>query len=313
MNKIQEAQQILKELGLPQQQQNEISALTLLALCNISENESWTNSKKVSHGISKGIMPFIAEVYQKKYTPNTRETIRRNVLHQFIQARIADYNPDIPDLPVNSPKAHYAISKEALTVIQTFGTREWQEKANEFRASVEDLAQKYSKKRKLVRVPVTLPNGEGLSLSAGKHNEVQAAIIEQFRPQFAPDSDLLYLGDTEQKDLYVDKTTLQKIGISIDQHSKLPDVVLFDKEKNWLFLIEAVTSHGPISPKRLIELEILLENCDAGRVYVTVFPDFKEFKKWSNNIAWETEVWICEMPSHMIHFNGDRFLGPRSK
>ncbi|MFS2517149.1 MULTISPECIES: BsuBI/PstI family type II restriction endonuclease [Parabacteroides] len=29
------------------------------------------------------------------------------------------------------------------------------------------------------------------------------------------------------------------------------------------------------------------------------------------DIAWETEVWIAENPGHMIHFNGDRFIGPR--
>lgn len=311
MNKIEEAQVILKDLGLPKSQQNEISALTLLALCNISETDNWGNSIKISLGVSKGIMKFISDIYQKEYAPNTRETVRRFVLHQFVQARIADYNPDIPDLPVNSPRAHYGISKEALTVIKSFGTKDWNKNAKNFRDSIENLAEKYAKRRAVDRVPVTLPNGTVLNLSSGKHNEVQAAVVEQFRPEFAKDSELLYLGDTEQKDLYSDNKTMQEIGIPIDQHSKLPDVVLFDRKKNWLYLIEAVTSHGPVSPKRVVELEEMLENCSAGKVYVTAFPDFKEFKKWSNKIAWETEIWICEMPSHMIHFNGDRFLGPR--
>ncbi len=92
-------------------------------------------------------MRFIMDAYQKEYAPNTRETVRRFVLHQFIQARIVDYNPDIPDLPVNSPRAHYAISTEALTVIKSFGTKEWNENANNFRNSVENLAKKYNKKK----------------------------------------------------------------------------------------------------------------------------------------------------------------------
>jgi type II restriction enzyme len=142
-------------------------------------------------------------------------------------------------------------------------------------------------------------------------NIVQAAIVEQFLPEFAENSELLYLGDTEKKNLYSDNKTMKKIGIPIDQHSKLPDVVLYDRKKNWLYLIEAVTSHGPVSPKRMIELEKLLEKCDAGKIYVTAFLNFNDFKKWSIKIAWETEIWICEMPSHMIHFNGDRFMGPR--
>tara|TARA_R110001583_G_scaffold83826_1_gene221056 strand:- start:287 stop:1222 length:936 start_codon:yes stop_codon:yes gene_type:complete len=311
MTKIQDAQKILKDLGLPQSQQNEISALTLLALCNISEKDDWSDTKQISLGVSKGIMKFITETYKKEYAPNTRETVRRFVLHQFVQGRIADYNPDIPDLPVNSPRAHYALSKEALKVIKTYNTKEWSSNAKVFRDSIQNLAKKYAKKKAVVRVPVILPNGKTLTLSAGKHNEVQAAIVEQFLPEFAENSELLYLGDTEQKNLYSNDKVMAEIGIPIDQHSKLPDVVLFHREKNWLYLIEAVTSHGPVSPKRVIELEELLENCNAGKIYVSAFPDFKEFKKWSSKISWETEIWICEMPSHMIHFNGDKFMGPR--
>ena len=311
MSKIEEAQEILKDLGLPKAQQNEMSALTLLALCDIKENDNWKNAKKISLGVSKGIMQFIADNYNKYYAPNTRETFRRFVLHQFVQARIADYNPDIPNLPVNSPRAHYALSQEALDVIKTYNTNNWKNNSEIFRSSVEDLSKKYEKKRNVVRVPVTLPNGDKLTLSSGKHNELQASIIEQFLPEFAEGSKLLYLGDTEQKNLFTDKETLKKIGIDINDHSKLPDVVLYDENKNWLYLIEAVTSHGPVSPKRVVELEKLLENCDAGKIYVTAFPDFKEFKKWSSEISWETEIWISELPSHMIHFNGDKFIGPR--
>lgn len=311
MNKIEEAQRILRDLGLPKEQQNEISALTLLALCNITEENSWEDAKSISLGVSKGIMKFISRTYEKEYAPNTRETVRRYVLHQFVQARIADYNPDIPNLPVNSPRAHYRISKEALSVIKTFGKKEWMSNAKDFRDSIENLAKKYEKSRKVNRVPLTLPDGKTLNLSPGKHNEVQAAIIEQFRPLFAKNSELLYLGDTETKNLYTDTKTMKEIGIPIDQHSKLPDVVLFDRGKNWLFLIEAVTSHGPVSPKRVLELEEMLKECSAGKVFVSAFPDFKEFKKWSSKIAWETEIWICEMPNHMIHFNGDKFIGPR--
>ena len=75
------------------------------------------------------------------------------------------------------------------------------------------------------------------------------------------------------------------MGIPINEHSKLPDVVLYDKKRKWLFLIEAVTSHGPVSPKRIVELEKMLKDCKVGKVYVSAFPDFKEFKKHTANIA----------------------------
>ncbi len=311
MTKIAEAQEILHELGLPNAQQNEISAYTLLALCNMKVDDSWSDAKQQSLGVTKGIMSFISANYQREYAPNTRETVRRQVLHQFVQAGIADYNPDFPDLPVNSPRAHYALSDIALATIKTYKTKKWSWGLKSFKDQVGELKDKYSKDRGMVRVPLHLPDGEIFLLSPGKHNEVIAAIVEEFASRFAKESVLLYLGDTENKDIILNKDKLESLGIPINEHSKLPDVVIFDESKKWLYLIEAVTSHGPMSPKRVVELEELLKDCSAGKIYVSAFPNFSEFKKHTNNIAWDTEVWLMEFPEHMIHFNGDRFLGPR--
>jgi hypothetical protein len=313
MSKIEEAKEILKALGLPTAQRNEMSAYTFLALCNIREQDNWINATRQSLGVSKGIMNFVNLNYGKIYAPNTRETFRRQVLHQFVQGRIVDYNPDNPKLPVNSPRAHYAINIDVLEIIKKFNTHEWDEALNHFISSVGTLSEVYLKERELNKIPVKLLNGETVNLSAGLHNEVQAAIIEQFAPRFAPNSILLYLGDTEKKDLVMEIDFLYHIGIQIDAHSKLPDVMLFDPSRDWLFMIEAVTSHGPISPKRIVELEDLTSNCPSGKVFVTAFPDMNEFKKHSNNIAWETEVWLLDVPDHMIHFNGDKFFGPRTQ
>ncbi|MGD1007698.1 MAG: BsuBI/PstI family type II restriction endonuclease [Ignavibacteriaceae bacterium] len=311
MSKIKEAHLILKELGLPPAQQNEMSALTLLALCGIKKNDAWTNAKRISLKVTKGIMNFMSEHYKRTYAPNTRETVRRQVLHQFVQARIADYNPDNPSLPVNSPNAHYAISKAALKVIKTFNTSKWQSAVFKFKEEIGALTKRYIKERNLTLIQLRLADGKTVKLSPGKHNKVQVAIVNQFASRFTQGGLLLYLGDTAKKDLVTDSEKLAELGIPINQHSKLPDVVIFDPKSKWLFLIEAVTSHGPITPKRIIELEELLKNCDAGKIYVSAFPDFTEFKRHVNALAWETEVWIVEHPDHMIHFNGDKFLGPR--
>lgn len=311
MTKLDEAKKILKELGLPIAQQNDTSAYTLLALCGIKPKHKWIKATKTSQKVSKGIMAFVYEVYGKEYAPNSRETFRRQVLHQFVQARIADYNPDNPKLPVNSPNAHYALTQAALDAIRTFGTKHWKKAVDKFISEEGNLSKKYKKERKQILIPVKLSNGRTLKLSSGKHNEVQAAIVHNFAARFANGGSVLYLGDTAKKDLYVDHKMLKELGIPVNQHSKLPDVIIYDHTKNWLFLIEAVTSHGPVSPKRVVELETFLKECKAGKIYVTAFPDFAEFKKHSNNIAWETEVWLADVPEHMIHFNGDRFMGPR--
>jgi len=319
MSKIEEAKQILEALGLPKSQQNDRSALTLLALCNLKEKDKWSNAKAISMCVVgnkenakyEGVMRFIAEHYKRKYAENSRETFRRQTLHQFVQAGIVNHNPETPDLPTNSKDNHYRISPEALKVVKTFNSKNWNKEIRFFKENIGLLRDKYFKKRELRKIPIRLKDGTELNFSPGKHNEVQIAIIEEFAPRFAPGSLLLYVGDTAKKDLYMNKMVLEKLGIPINEHSKLPDVVLYDKKKNWLFLIEAVTSHGPVSPKRIVEMEKMLKNCKVGKIYVTAFPDFKEFKRHTSDIAWETEVWVVNFPDHMIHFNGDKFMGPR--
>ena len=311
MDKIKQAQAILKSLGLPQAQRNEISALTLLSLCGVGPKSPWSSATREARTVTKGIMMFMEKRYRKTYAPNTRETVRRQVLHQFVQARIADYNPFEPELPTNSPRAHYAINEDALHVIRKFGTPEWEAAARQFVRNHGTLLEIYERRRTGRLVPVQLPGGKKFELSPGKHNQVQKAVVEQFSPRFVPGAKLLYLGDTAKKTLFMDVKSLAALSISMTDHDKLPDIVLHDTNRNWLFLVEAVTSHGPMSPKRVLELEEILKACPAGLVFVSAFPDMAQFRKHTRNIAWETEVWIADLPDHLIHYNGDRLLGPR--
>ena len=154
-------------------------------------------------------------------------------------------------------------------------------------------------------------NGEKFDFSTGKHNELQKSIIEEFASRFAQNSIVLYVGDTKDKDLYKDNELLKKLKISMGEHEKLPDVILYQEDKKWVYFIEAVTSVGPISPKRILEINEMTKECNLGKIFVTAFIDMKTFKKFAGDLAWETEVWLSEMPDHMIHLNGDKFVGPR--
>ena len=312
MAKLEEAQSILKALGLPHAQQNEMAALTLLALCELYEEDSWKNAQQPSLTISKGIMKFVAEAYHKEYAPNTRETFRRNVLHQFLQARIVNYNPDDPSLPTNSPHAHYALSSEALKVIKSYGSRLWKKNVQGFIENHGRLEQAYKGSRIRNKLPVQLPDGIEIVLSPGKHNKLQVLIIEEFWSRFAPEAKVVYIGDTTDKLALVDREGLAALGIQLTGHEKLPDIILYDSSKNWLFLIEAVTSDGPMTSKRLQELSASFKKSNAGYVFVTAFLNFQDFHRFGKEIAWETEIWIAEHPDHLIHYNGDRFLGPRT-
>jgi adenine-specific DNA-methyltransferase len=310
MGKIEQAQEILEALGLPPAQQNEISALTLLTLAKLSEDTPWKNA--ISETLR--VHDILAEIklrYGREYAENSRETIRRKVLHQFEQAGIAIRNIDNPERPTNSDLNNYMLSDLVLDAIRSYGTSKWKAKCKSFVGQRGKLLEVYQKAREQTKVPLQVAEGTTYKLSPGKHNKLEVEIVNEFGPRFAPGAKLIYLGDTAKKTLVLDKDTFSKLGITIAEHGKFPDVILYDSKKKWLFLIEAVTAHGPVSPKRQIELEKVFEKFRAGKIYVTAFLDFATYKKYANDIAWETEVWIAEMPSHMIHFNGDKFLGPR--
>lgn len=305
---IEKALQILAELKFPREQQNERSALCLLALLNLTPGRSWSKAEAPLIGITP-IMDFIREHYGKNYAPNTRETVRRQTMHQFVDAGFALYNPDEPERPVNSPKAVYQIAPEALELMKHFGTKKWRKKLSEYLSIRKPLAEKYARKRQLRKIPVKIKDGE-IFISPGAHSQLIKEIIEEFGPNFAPGSVLIYAGDTGEKWGYFDEKALSDLGVQVDSHGKMPDVVLYFKEKNWLLLIEAVTSHGPVNPKRYEELATLFQKSSAGLVYVTAFPTKRLMAKYLSDISWETEVWIAENPTHLIHFDGKRFLGP---
>jgi hypothetical protein len=231
-------------------------------------------------------------------------------MHQFCDAGLALYNPDQPDRPVNSPRAVYQIEPNALTVIQAFGTGAWDNLLHAYLANSVTLVAQYAKERDHNLIPVQTSDGLSLTLTPGEHSELIRDIIESFAPRFAPDSLLIYAGDTGAKLGFFDTEKLAALGVKVDSHGKMPDVVLHYLKKNWLILIESVTSHGPVDGKRHAELAKLFSGSTIGIVYVTAFPNRAIMGKYLSEIAWETEVWVADAPSHLIHFNGVRFLGP---
>ncbi len=151
-----------------------------------------------------------------------------------------------------------------------------------------------------------------MHLSPGAHNELARAILDQFLPRWLPGGAAIYVGDTGGKWGHFDRDALSKLGVTLEDHGKIPDVVLYDRRRNWLVLVECVTSHGPVNGKRHDELQDLFRNATAGLVYVTAFPTRKLMAKYLTEIAWETEVWCAEAPSHLIHLDGERFLAGRN-
>jgi hypothetical protein len=307
--RLKEAKEVLRALGLPNEQQNERSALCLLALLDLSPVSSWSNASNPLMGITP-IMDWSRKHYGREYAPNTRGTFRRQTMHQFVAAALALYNPDKPDRPVNSPAAVYQIEPTALALLRTFGTSAWAENLRSYLKQKGSLAARYAKEREQERIAVQVADTASFSLSPGEHSELIRAIIEEFGSRFVPGGLLVYAGDTGDKWGYFDKESLSKLGVSVDSHGKMPDVVLLDIRRNWLFLVESVTSHGPVDGKRHAELAALFADSTASQVFVTAFPNRTVMGKYLNDVAWETEVWVADSPSHLIHFDGERVLGP---
>ena len=254
---------------------------------------------------------FIADNYGVIYAENSRETFRKQAMHPFRTAALIEDNGKA----TNSPNYRYRITEEFLKVIQDMNESEgYVEEENisltQFLSRHDSLSNLYASKKKMLKMPVRI-NNHDFTFSPGKHNQLQKAIIEEFAPRFAPGSECLYVGDTIQKDMVKNIEKLSQLGFEITLHDKMPDVVLYREDKHWIYFVESVTSVGPMDPKRIIEIESMTDNVNAGKIYVTAFLDFATFKKFSEQLAWETEVWIADMPDHMIHLNGDKFLGPR--
>lgn len=306
--RIAEALEVLAEFKLPNAQRNERSALCLLALLDLRPNRDWSEASDPLIGITP-IMDWSREHYQKAYAPNTRETFRRQTMHQFCDAGIAALNPDDPGRAVNSPKNVYQITNETLVVLKARGTSSYQELLAAWSKSQSSLIEQYAQAREMQMVPINL-GGKTISLSPGAHSSLIKAMVEEFGPRFVPDGRLVYAGDTGDKWGFFDEKLLASLGVAIDGHGKMPDVIIYYPSENWLILGEAVTSHGPVNGKRHNELRNLFAKAKPGLVFLSAFPDRRTFTKYAEEISWETEVWIADNPTHLIHYNGVRFLGP---
>lgn len=299
----------LTALQFGQKQRNETAAYTLLALLDLHPDVSWSEARAPLCGITP-VIKFIATAYGVRYAPNTRETIRDYAVKFFVEEGLLLRNPDEPKRPTNSGKTVYQIEPTALDLFRKLGTVAWMPALQQYLASREKLKHELSRRRNLARVPVTLPDGSRIALSPGGQSPLIKAIIEHFCPTFAPGGVVIYIGDTENKLVHLETTHLAALGVSLDSAAKIPDVIVHYTAKNWLLLIEAVTSAGPVDGKRRKELKELFAGCKAGLVFVTAFVNRRTMQSFVAHIAWESEVWIAEDPSHMIHFNGERFLGP---
>lgn len=309
MSTVEEARMILRALKFDDKRSNAMAGRTLMALAGVDANITWSEATTERMGV-RGIMDWMRERLDYQIAENSRETVRRFVLHQFIEAGFCLHNDDEPSRPTNSSLNNYRLNPEVITVIRQFGTSDFASAVAEYLADAPGLARQYAQARKIARIPVKLPNGIQISLNGGGQNSLIKAMIEDFCGFFVPQGEVLYVGDAESKLKVFEEDRLRLLGVKLDRHGKFPDLIVYRPDKNWLFLMEAASTHGPVDHTRKNELSQIFTSREAGLVYVSCFPDLVTMRRFLTNLAWETEAWVATDPTHMIHLDGDKFLGP---
>ena len=307
--RIEEALEILRSLGVPAGQENERSALTLLALLNLGPEDAWSASTAPLRGVTE-MMNWMERYYGKTYAPNTRETIRRFTLHQFMDMGLVEHNPDDPARTVNSPNNVYQAHSALLELVHSRGSESWTTHLEDFLMALEARGRLRQRERDMEMIPMTLPDGTELYLTPGGQNDLVKEIIEEFAPRFLPGGHVIYVGDAGASGRLFDDEYLSGPGVVLDEPGPMPDVIIHYVERDWLVVVEAVTSHGPVSTLRRNQLRDIFADCRCGIIYVTAFIDRSAMRRYLPEIAWETEVWVADAPTHLIHFDGEKFLGP---
>ncbi|MFE0002458.1 MULTISPECIES: BsuBI/PstI family type II restriction endonuclease [Streptomyces] len=322
--KLDEAKMILAAIGMPKGKRGKRTALVLLAMLNLRPAQRWDEVTPHALGVTP-CMEWMAENYpdipkgrngEDRYAPNSREDVRRGSVYPLMRAGILVRNSDSPNRATNDQNTRYHPSDIAIRAIAAFKSATWDERLREFHAEQPKLIEVDAAERQVHRVPVTMPDGgkvDTANLSPGVHSELIKAVVERFGSQFTPKGTVVYLGDTGTKWIVNELDYLAELGVVVDPHGKMPDVVIHFTDKDWLVLVEAVTSTGPVDNQRISHLKELFAGARPGLVFVTAFPTRGKFRRFMADIAWETEVWIAEEETHMVHFNGERFLGPYGK
>ena len=308
---------ILDTFGIPIEgtpRRLERMAIAFLASGDIKSLKELPEAKDLNSGFSlktRDIINYVNEHFKENISSGSYDDIRRKDLKLLTIAEVVLQSN--PNSATNDSTRGYSINPTYAELIRSFGNKNWEKSVKDILKNIEPLSQKLKRERQISKVEVTLPSGKQLTFSAGEHNDLQKAIIEDFLPRYGFGAEVLYVGDTTDKYLYLEKEKLEKLNFFEISHEELPDVIAYSKKKNWLYLIEAVHSSGPISEIRLLQLQNLTQGCTADIVYVTAFLNRPKFRQFISDIAWETEVWIADNPDHLVHFNGDKFLGPYKK
>lgn len=314
---INEALDILNCVGVPfsgkRSRALERMAMAFLAVGGVTK--AWKDAKGQNehrHLTTKEIIRFNNEYFEESISLGSYDDVRRKYLKLLVLGDLVLNSANNPNAAPNDPTRGYTLSGAFKSLINYYGTEEWEIKLKLFVKNNPSLQEILDRKRDLPKVRVKLPSGHILDFAPGGHNQLQREIIEEFLPRFGAGCEVLYVGDATDKYLLKEEDKLRELGFFELSHDSLPDIVAYNEQRNWLFLIEAFFTSGSMSEERILELKKSLGDCKSDLIFITAFTSKSDFRKNIADIGWETEVWTADNPDHMVHFNGDKFFGPYS-
>lgn len=284
---LNEAIDILIQINIPIENKTERSlekmAMTFLAVAGVTK--SWKEAKDNRFLKTRDIINFINRNFEENISSGSYDDIRRKDLKLLVLGGLVLNSSAKPNAATNDPTRGYNLETSFKNLIRTYKTKDWTSNLEKYLTNKVSLKDQLSRNRNIDKVPIMLPNGKKLELSSGQHNSLQKLIIEEFLPRYGKGSQILYIGDTANKMLHLDRKKLDALNFFELSHNELPDIIAYNSQKNWLYLIEAVHSSGPINEVRMFELKKLTKNCTAELIFVTAFLNRFEFRKWSSEIA----------------------------
>lgn len=300
---------VLKEIGFPERNITDLTKICIAALIDKTPREGLITGKKCLHDGARitDIIEYANTTFEDShYAENTRESVRKHSLKYLMDSNLIERNADDPSRPTNSGITNYTIVPQFEKLISSYSNKtEFNELKKQFlNTEVLEVRNKIKKLKKLTQLSVTLPSGNKIILSPGEHNIIEKTIVENLFNIYAK-PELIYIGDTSNKvcDYSTNWKLCKQIGLEIDKHNKLPDVIGFDNETNRVMIWEAVASSGPVNDLRKKELDYLFKDCPFKIDYYTVFLTEKVYQKFASTICTGTSVYIIESKKHIAYSN----------
>lgn len=313
---IREALFIIDQLGIPLEgltgRDKEKLAMALLAAGDVKTSKEWRKVKSTNSGYSittKQCVEFYNTYLEENMSKGSYDYVLRDGFSKLLIGGIVERSK--PESNLSDATRGYRISTEYARIISKFGQKDWEKQVEILNKTHITYRERLAQTRNIPMINVKMPDGKEFQLKDGEHNLIQQQVITEFLPRFGYGATLLYCGDSDNKyGVINEKEKLAELGIKDLSQGKLPDIVAYSAEKDWIYLIEAYHTSNPITAERKYELEQMMGECADKCIYITAFESNDAFRNCKEDLAWETEVWIVTNPDHMIHRNGFRFIGP---